>query len=187
MQNFNYGSLFLANDATIAWIVVAVVAVLAFVAALLCWKFGGKAVKKNFEKELGDISAQRNRMLDDVREESRAIKKEAILEAKEQEIKLRNEFERESKGRPGSSQQDPGGNPAGSAEAQCKKPSASRQDPGPDSKMRFPECRKKNEKQKGCNQKVKGVIMPQKQNRAIAPHCCREQGNAPAPHAGDAP
>ena len=36
-------------------------------------------------------------MLDDVREESRAIKKEAILEAKEQEIKLRNEFERESK------------------------------------------------------------------------------------------
>lgn len=36
-------------------------------------------------------------MLDDARVESKAIKKEAILEAKEQELKLRNEFERESK------------------------------------------------------------------------------------------
>ena len=97
MQNFNYSSLFLASGGALPWIIVAVVAVLAVVAALICWKFGGKAVKKSFEKEQGDIAAQRNRMLDDVREESRAIKKEAILEAKEQEIKLRNEFERESK------------------------------------------------------------------------------------------
>lgn len=97
MQNFNYGSLFLANDATIAWIIVAVVAVLAIVASVVCWIFSGKAVMKKIEKDQGDITAQRNRMLDDVREESKAIKKEAILEAKEQEIKLRNEFERESK------------------------------------------------------------------------------------------
>ena len=97
MQNFNYGSLFLANDATVAWIVVAVVAVLAVVASVICWIFSGKAVIKKIEKDQGDIAAQRNRMLDDVREESKAIKKEAILEAKEQEIRLRNEFERESK------------------------------------------------------------------------------------------
>ncbi len=97
MQNFNYGSLFLANDATIAWIVVAVVAVLAVVASVICWIFSGKAAIKKIEKDQGDIAAQRNRMLDDVREESKAIKKEAILEAKEQEIRLRNEFERESK------------------------------------------------------------------------------------------
>ncbi len=97
MQNFNYGSLFLANNVDIAWIVVAVVAVLAIVAAILFWRLGAKAVTKKFEKEQGSIDAQRNRMLDDVREESKAIKKEAILEAKEQEIKLRNEFERESK------------------------------------------------------------------------------------------
>jgi len=97
MQNFNYSSLFLASGGALPWIIVAVVAVLAIVAAVFCWVFGGKTVKKSFEKELGDINAQRNRMLDDVREESRAIKKEAILEAKEQEIKLRNEFERESK------------------------------------------------------------------------------------------
>lgn len=97
MQNFNYGSLFLAADGTIAWIMVAVIAVLAIVASVLCWILSAKAVTKKFIEEQGNIEKQRNRMLDDVREESRAIKKEAILEAKEQEIKLRNEFERESK------------------------------------------------------------------------------------------
>lgn len=97
MQNFNYGSLFLANDGVLPWIIVAIVAVLAVVASVICWVLSGKTVTKRFEKEQGNIDAQRNRMLDDVREESKAIKKEAILEAKEQEIKLRNEFERESK------------------------------------------------------------------------------------------
>ena len=97
MQNFNYGSLFLTNGGALPWIIVAVVAVLAVVASVLCWVFSAKNLTKKFEKEQGDISAQRNRMLDDVREESKAIKKEAILEAKEQEIKLRNDFERESK------------------------------------------------------------------------------------------
>ena len=97
MQNFNYGSLFLASDGALPWIIVAAVAVLAVVASVICWVLSGKTVTKRFEKEQGNIDAQRNRMLDDVREESKAIKKEAILEAKEQEIKLRNEFERESK------------------------------------------------------------------------------------------
>ena len=38
-------------------------------------------------------------MLDEAESESKALKKEAILEAKEQDLKLRNEFERESKGK----------------------------------------------------------------------------------------
>ena len=97
MQNFNYSSLFLANDGVNPWVIVAVVAVLAVVGGIVCWVLSAKAVTKKFEKEQGNIDAQRNRMLDDVREESKAIKKEAIIEAKEQEIKLRNEFERESK------------------------------------------------------------------------------------------
>ena len=97
MQKFNYGSLFLISDGIIPWIIVAVVTLLAITAAVVCWILSAKAVTKKFEKEQGNIEAQRNRMLDDVREESKAIKKEAILEAKEQEIKLRNEFERESK------------------------------------------------------------------------------------------
>ena len=97
MQNFNYSSLFLNADGAIGWIIAAVVAVLAIVGCLLCWKFGRNALQKSYEKDKGSIDEQRNRMLDDVREESRAIKKEALLEAKEQEIKLRSEFERESK------------------------------------------------------------------------------------------
>ena len=96
MQKLNYGSLFLATD-TVAWIIVAVVAIVAIIASIVCWVISAKKVTKRFEIEQGDISAQRSRMLDDVREESKAIKKEAILEAKEQEIRLRNEFERESK------------------------------------------------------------------------------------------
>ena len=97
MQNFNYSSLFLNADGAIGWIIAAVIAVLAIVGCLLCWKFGRNALQKSYEKDKGSIDEQRNRMLDDVREESRAIKKEALLEAKEQEIKLRSEFERESK------------------------------------------------------------------------------------------
>lgn len=98
MQNFTYGSLFLAADNTVVFIVViAILVILAIAAVLVGWKMSAKAVMEKIKKEQGDIEAQRNRMLDDVREESRAIKKEAILEAKEQEIKLRNDFEREAK------------------------------------------------------------------------------------------
>ncbi len=98
MQKFNYGSLFLNSNNDTLWVVViAILVVLVIVAWLVSWRLSAKALTKQYEKEAGDIETQRNRMLDDVREESRAIKKEAILEAKEQEIKLRNEFERESK------------------------------------------------------------------------------------------
>ena len=99
MQKFNYRSLFLANDGNdiVYIVVIAALVILAIAAFLVSWKMSATSLKKKYEKDAGDIEAQRNRMLDDVREESRAIKKEAILEAKEQEIKLRNEFERESK------------------------------------------------------------------------------------------
>ena len=53
--------------------------------------------KKKTDKRLGEIDTVVRKMLDDARVESKTIKKEAILEAKEQELKLRNEFERESK------------------------------------------------------------------------------------------
>ena len=96
MQNFIYGSLFLASDGLFIGVAAGLV-ILAIVACFICWKQSAKSLTKKYQKDVGDIEAQRNRMLDDVREESRAIKKEAILEAKEQEIKLRNEFERESK------------------------------------------------------------------------------------------
>ena len=99
MQNLNYGSLFLNSsiDSTVFVIVIAILVILTIAIGFISWKLSAANYKKQYEKQNGDIETQRNRMLDDVREESRAIKKEAILEAKEQEIKLRNEFERETK------------------------------------------------------------------------------------------
>ena len=97
MQNINYSSLFLANGNGLAWGLVGAVAVLAIVASILCWVLSAKTLKKKYEKEQGTIDEQRNKMLDNVMKESRALKKEAMLEAKEQEVKLRNDFERETK------------------------------------------------------------------------------------------
>lgn len=95
MQNFNYGSLFLASMETGTAILIAVIAAIVFAAAGV---FVGILIKKkSFEKKQGDIQKVTEKMLDDAREESKKIKKEAILEAKEQELKLRNDFEKESK------------------------------------------------------------------------------------------
>ena len=96
MQNINYGSLFLAADAVEVLLYVLIGVALVF-GAIIGAVIGGKLKQSAFEKSKGNIEQQRNRMLDEVREESKAIKKEAILEAKEQELKLRNDFERESK------------------------------------------------------------------------------------------
>jgi len=95
MQNFNYSSLFLAADGVLVPVLIGVLALV--IGLLVSFFVTKKLLTDKYEKENGNIEEQRNRMLDDVREESRAIKKEALLEAKEQEIKLRNEFERESK------------------------------------------------------------------------------------------
>ena len=95
MQNANMGSLFLATieTGTLVALLIGVAIVFAVGFGLLGWFFK----KKQFEKEQGKIKEVTDRMLSDAREESKTIKKEAILEAKEQEIKLRNDFERESK------------------------------------------------------------------------------------------
>ena len=95
MQNFNYGSLFLASMETGTAILIAVIAAIAF--AVVGGAIGFLIKKKSFEKKQGDIQKVTEKMLDDAREESKKIKKEAILEAKEQELKLRNDFEKESK------------------------------------------------------------------------------------------
>ena len=94
MQNFNYGSLFLASMETGTAILIAVIAAIVFAAGVFV---GILIKKKSFEKKQGDIQKVTDKMLDDAREESKKIKKEAILEAKEQELKLRNDFEKESK------------------------------------------------------------------------------------------
>ena len=95
MQTLNYSFLFLQpmESSTAILIAVIVAAVFAVAGVLL----GGFLKNKSFEKKQGDIKKVTEKMLDDAREESRSIKKEAILEAKEQEIKLRNELEKETK------------------------------------------------------------------------------------------
>ena len=94
MQTLNYSPLFLTVEPGIA----ALIAVLAaIVAGVACFFLGMWLKNRSFVKKQGDIQKVTEKMLDDAREESKTIKREAILEAKEQEHKLRVEFERESK------------------------------------------------------------------------------------------
>lgn len=95
MTNVATNSLFLTElfDMTfnLFWIVLLVVGLaIGFIVT--------KLVKDaKFKKENGSIEELRKRTLDSALEESKQIKKEAVLEAKEQELKMRNDFERESK------------------------------------------------------------------------------------------
>ncbi len=97
MQNFNYSSLFLMADGLAIGLIVGVAIVLALIVGFLAFKFGGKKVQARFEKEAGTLEEQKRKILEQAEEQSRAMKKEALLEAKEQDIKIRSEFERESK------------------------------------------------------------------------------------------
>lgn len=95
MQNFNYSSLFLGTIET-SWL--ALIAVVAIAAGVIGGYFIGKIFqKKSFEKENGELDKWVEERKSETREECKQIKKEAILEAKEQELKLRNDFERETK------------------------------------------------------------------------------------------
>jgi len=93
MQN-TFSSLFLAVEPPIFIAVLVGVCVICLAGGV----FAGWIIKnKVFVKKQGDIQKVTEKMLDDAREECKSIKKEAILEAKEQEIKLRADFEKESK------------------------------------------------------------------------------------------
>ncbi|MBO5285716.1 MAG: ribonuclease Y [Clostridia bacterium] len=93
MQHLNYSSLFLSNTGLIIGLVacgvIALVAVV-FVCLLLRKYFAD-------QKRLGSTEERVAKMIEDAESQSKILKKEAILEAKEQELKLRNEFERECK------------------------------------------------------------------------------------------
>ncbi len=86
----------LLSDATVTWLILGIV-----IAAVVCLAIGwlvGYFVYSNVrEKKIGETKSVVKKMLDDAQTESKQLKKEAIIEAKEQELKLRNDFERESK------------------------------------------------------------------------------------------
>nr|MDE5766278.1 ribonuclease Y [Clostridia bacterium] len=103
MLKTNLSTLFLdANTGVLVGLIVAaVVAVLAIAAAVFCWFFGRKLYKSKIESQLGDAKAQSEKIIEDAKVEcDRLIKnaeKDAEYKIKEQELKLRNEFERETR------------------------------------------------------------------------------------------
>lgn len=97
MDLLTISSLFLASDGVAIGLGVAfgIVLVAAAVVTFLFVRHTRKTAKA--KKELGEASERAQKMIADAQAECKALKKEAILEAKEQELKLRNDFERESK------------------------------------------------------------------------------------------
>ena len=75
-----------------------VIAVLTFILGCLGGLFvGSKILRAQREKEIGSTASVIAKMKEDAEQECKQLKKEAILEAKEQELKLRKEFESEAK------------------------------------------------------------------------------------------
>ncbi len=102
MQNFNLSVLFLAEMPTSIGILIAVITLV-----LGCF-IGLFVYKAKTEKKIGSAEDQVRKIVENAnaeaerikaqgKEESKRALKEALLEAKEQDLKLRNEFERESK------------------------------------------------------------------------------------------
>ena len=105
MHNFNSSVLFLAVMPTWGWIVMIAIAVVALLIGALV---GVSIWKSNTAKKVGSANeqvrkivsaaeAEAERIKAQGKEESKRVLKEALLEVKEQDLKLRNEFERESK------------------------------------------------------------------------------------------
>ena len=67
------------------------------IGGVLVWLILKQVSKKKAANKLDDTQKRVEEMLETARAESKQLKKEAILEAKEQEIKHRNEFEQEMK------------------------------------------------------------------------------------------
>lgn len=94
MNFLAFSSLFLASTAEI---VLGVCLGVAVVAAISAFVVGGIFKQKSINKKLGTVQDRTKKMIDDAALECKSLKKEAILEAKEQELQLRNEFEKECK------------------------------------------------------------------------------------------
>lgn len=92
-MNYYIHSLLLLSDGPWVGIVAACVVVFGVVGFFI-----GRAVSEKIRKaKIETAEAVIAKMKEDAEQECKAIKKEAILEAKEQEIKLRNDFERDTR------------------------------------------------------------------------------------------
>ncbi len=103
MQNVNLSVLFLASTVNVGvavGIAVAMLLVGCIVSVLMYKAITKKKVgsaKDQVGKILSDAKAEADQIKAQSREESKRALKEALLEAKEQDLKLRNEFERDTK------------------------------------------------------------------------------------------
>ena len=103
MQNVTLSVLFLAAKINVVIAVVIALATLfvgAFVGVIVHGRISAKTVgttKEQVRKITLDAEAEAERIKAQGKEESKRALKEALLEAKEQDLKLRNEFERETK------------------------------------------------------------------------------------------
>ncbi len=104
MHDFNLSVLFLAGTGTTIAIAAAAAAVALGLGVVLALFFYKKSTEKKIgsandrvEKIISDAEKEAERIKAQGREESKHVLKEALLEAKEQDLKLRNEFERETK------------------------------------------------------------------------------------------
>lgn len=96
MTTNTLSSLFLASNVSIGLAVGLIIG--AFVVALGIGTFVSILVyKKLMNKRLGDVQSRTKKMIEDATQECSALKSKAIFEVKEQELQLRNDFERESK------------------------------------------------------------------------------------------
>ena len=95
----NFGSLLLADlgSGAVAGIAIAVFVVGAALAAFVTWQVLKIVSKKKAEKKLDETSRRVEQMLKEAETACKQLKQETILEAKEQELKRRNEFEQEMK------------------------------------------------------------------------------------------
>ena len=104
MSNFNLSVLFLAVESStfiVSIIVVILVAIACVFAAILLYKRSNEkkvgSAEERVRKIIGNAEEEAAKIKAQGKEDSKRALKEALLEAKEQDLKLRNEFERETK------------------------------------------------------------------------------------------
>lgn len=95
MNVLAFSSLFLASDSNGLVIGLGVGLGVVALAAIAMFFVGGMLKQKGIDKKLGTVQDRTKKMIDEAALECKSLKKEAILEAKEQELQLRNEFEKE--------------------------------------------------------------------------------------------
>ncbi len=93
----NASTLFLANGNDAVLITIIISAVVAIILAAVGTLLGTKYTQKVRDSKLGTAESLIARMKEEAEQECKALKKEAILEAKETDLRIRKEFEAEAK------------------------------------------------------------------------------------------